>query len=129
MSASRTALLYFAGDVLATTLSSAMIALVTGLVVSGGWPHSGAMVMGMLAGMVLSVPCWLLAGIVLGMIEPMLQIMLGGMLAGMAGAMASTGSGFPGVLPLSALGALCGCTSSLAVGCVDRILGRVGGHE
>lgn len=80
----------------------------------------------MLVGMVLAVPCWLVAGLWLGMIEPMLQIMLGGMLAGMAGGMAAVREVRPDVVGMLLLGLACGAATSLATGCADWALRRWG---
>ena len=113
-------------DVLATSAACALIAAITGLAVPAGWPAWAAMATGMLAGMVLAVPCWLVAGLWLGMIEPMLQIMLGGMLAGMGAGMAAVGEFRPDAGGLLLLGLACGAATSLAIACADWALRRWG---
>lgn len=117
---------FFAGDLLASSASGALIAAITGLAIPAAWPHWAAMAAGMLAGMALSVPCWLVAGLCLGMIEPMLQIMLAGMIAGMAGGMA--GPAPPDVVGLLLLGLACGAATSLAMACIDWALRNWGGE-
>ena len=90
------------------------------------WPTWGAMAAGMLAGMVLAVPCWLVAGLWLGMIEPMLQIMLGGMLAGMAGGMAAADAVRSDIVGLLLLGLAWGAVTAVATACADWALRRWG---
>ena len=77
------------------------------------------MPLGMLSGMVLSLPCWFVASAFLGVLEPMLQIMATGMLAGMAGAMAGGPS-----LSRAALGAALGCAVGMGLALLDRVLSR-----
>lgn len=113
---------FFAGDLLASSASGALIAAVAGLAMPAAWPPWVAMAAGMLLGMALAVPCWLLAGLCLGMIEPMLQIMLAGMVAGMSGGMARAGQVPPDVVGLSLLGLACGAATFLATACVDWAL-------
>ncbi|MYB54583.1 MAG: hypothetical protein F4X77_20640 [Acidobacteriia bacterium] len=117
---------FIVGDLLATSAACALIAAIAGLVVPAGWAAWAAMAAGMLAGMVLAVPCWLVAGLWLGMIEPMLQIMLGGMLAGMAGGMAAVNEVRSDIFGLMLLGLACGAATSLATACADWALRRWG---
>ena len=113
---------FFAGDLLATSASCALIAAISGLAIPAAWPSWAAMATGMLVGMVLSVPCWLVAGFCLGMIEPMLQIMLGGMLAGMAGGMAVAREASADALDLLLLGLACSAATCVAIACTDWAL-------
>ena len=113
---------YSAGDLVATCAACALIAVVTGWMIPGGWSHWPAMAVGMVAGMALSIPCWLLAGQCLGMIEPMLQIMLAGMIAGMVSAMAAVGEAPPGIAALALFGLACGAATWFAVSCADWAL-------
>lgn len=115
---------FIVGDVLATSAACALIATIAGLAVPAGWMALAAMAAGMLAGMAIAVPCWLVAGVWLGMIEPMLQIMLGGMLAGMAGGMAAVSEVRSDVSGLALLGLVCGAATSLATACADWALRR-----
>ena len=122
MSAASVRVRFFVGDLLATSASCALIAAIAGLLIPTAWPTWAAMATGMLSGMVLSIPCWLVAGFCLGMIEPMLQIMLGGMLAGMAAAMAVVREASPDAVELLLLGLACGAATSLAIACSDWAL-------
>ena len=119
---------FIVGDALATAAACALIAAIAGWAVPAVWPGWAAMATGMLAGMVLAVPCWLVAGFWLGMIEPMLQIMLGGMLAGMAGGMAAVREVRCDVVGMLLLGLACGAATSLATACADWALRRWGGE-
>ena len=122
MTAANSRILFLAGDLAASAIACAMIALAAGVAIPQAWPAWAAMAAGMLIGMVLSVPCWLAAGILLGMIEPMLQIMLGGMLAGMAGGMVAARQPSHDIATLVVFGAVCGGGSALAVACADWML-------
>ena len=128
MSATHSRIRFFAGDLVATSASCALIALIVGLAMPVAWPSWAAMAMGMAVGMILSIPCWLVAGFCLGMIEPMLQIMLGGMLAGMAGGMAIARDPRADAVELLLLGLACGAATSLAIACSDWAL-RTWGDE
>ena len=119
---------YFVGDGIASVCACALVGVAAGTVVPAEWTTWPAMLTGMAAGMILSVPCWLAAGLVLGLIEPMLQIMLGGMVAGMVAAMVDSPGGAPGLWALAVLGAQCGMGTSLAVAVADWALRR-GGHS
>ena len=110
---------YVAGDLAACAASGTVVAVLTGAFIPQAWPGWAAMPLGMLLGMLLSLPCWVAASAFLGVLEPMLQIMAAGMLAGMAGAMAGGPS-----LSGAALGAACGCAAGLGMAVLDRMLRR-----
>ncbi len=114
---------WLAGDLLASMIASALIAVAVGYALPAAWPPWAAMPLGMAAGMALAFPCWLAVGPLLGAVEPMLVTMLGGMAAGMAAAMTTTarpaGWGWAG---LAALGAICGAAAGAFVAVMDWLL-------
>lgn len=110
---------YLAGDLAACAASGGAVAVLTGAVIPQAWPGWAAMPLGMASGMVLSLPCWVVASAFLGVLEPMLQIMATGMLAGMAGAMAGGPS-----LSRAALGAALGFAVGVGLALLDRVLSR-----
>ena len=118
--------LYFGGDLIASVCAGALVAVAAGGIVPAGWPPWSAMLAGMAAGMILSVPCWLAAGLLLGMIEPMLQIMLVGMVAGMVATMVDPPHAGLGLWALGVLGAQCGLGTGLVVAGADFVLRRGG---
>jgi len=116
--------LYIVGDSIASVCTGALVAAAAGSIVPVEWPHWPAMLAGMATGMILSVPCWLAAGLLLGMIEPMIQIMLGGMVAGMVATMVDLPYADPRLWALVVLGAQCGLGTSLVVAGADFALRR-----
>ncbi len=118
---------YVAGDFLAVTISSSLIAAAVGVALPASWPFWASMPVGMLAGMALSVPCWLAVSPMLGVLEPMLVTMLGGMLAGMAAGMAASQQPWAGLAGLAALGAQCGAGAFCFTAAMDWLLRRTRG--
>lgn len=113
---------YLVGDFLAVTASSSLIAATLGVALPASLPLWASMPVGMLAGMALSVPCWLAVSPVLGMLEPMLVTMLGGMLAGMAAGMAASQQSWPGLADLAVLGGKCGVGAFCFTAAMDWLL-------
>ena len=118
---------YFVGDFLAVTASSSLVAAMVGIALPASWPLWVSMPVGMLAGMALSVACWLTISPLLGVVEPMLVTMLGGMLAGMAAGMAASQHPSAGLAALAELGAKCGVGAFCFTAGMDWLLRRTTG--
>ena len=91
------------GDIVTNAGCGAVVALVCTTAFGDGWPTLVAMVLGMVAGGVVSIPLAMLAVTLFGAMEVMLPVMTTGMLVGM---MASSRSVAPGVAAMG--GALAG---------------------
>ncbi len=79
------------GDLITTTGTGALTAVVCASLVGAGWNPLPAMVLGMLLGMVLGFVTNTLLGMLFGAFEIMIPAMLTGMAAGMIVAMQATG--------------------------------------
>ena len=108
---------YLAGDLLACAATGSAVSALAGSAIPSEWPIWAAMPLGMLGGMLLAGPCWLMAATWLGVLEPMIQLMLTGMLAGMAAVMVG---GPP--LSLATLGAACGGAIAVGLAILDATL-------
>ena len=82
---------YLFGDLITTTGTGVLTAVLCASAVGEGWNAFLAMVLGMLLGMVLGFVTNTLLGILFGAFEIMIPVMLTGMAAGMIVAMQATG--------------------------------------